>query len=57
MHSAPVFNTTSSEPLSVAIDFNHEGISDLAVADFGSDQISVLPGNGDGTFQSARDPR
>src|SRR5690349_294850 len=52
--SSPVFNATGSEPLSVAIgDFNHDGISDLAVADFGSDQISVLLGNGDGTFQSA----
>jgi hypothetical protein len=34
-------------------DFNHDGIPDLAVANFGSNTVSVLLGNGDGSFQSA----
>jgi hypothetical protein len=34
-------------------DFNHDGKLDLAVANFNSNNISVLLGNGDGTFQTA----
>jgi hypothetical protein len=35
-------------------DFNGDGTLDLAVANFGSNTVSVLLGNGDGTFQAAR---
>jgi hypothetical protein len=31
-------------------DFNRDGRVDLAVADFGSESVSILLGNGDGTF-------
>ena len=35
----------------VAGDFNGDGRTDLAVANSGSNDVSVLLGNGDGTFQ------
>src|SRR5207249_3382514 len=42
-------------PVSVAAgDFNGDGQLDLAVADNGAKAVSVLLGNGDGTFQAAR---
>jgi hypothetical protein len=42
-------------PFSVAVgDFNGDGTLDLAVANFGSNNVSVLLGNGDGTFQAGR---
>ena len=34
-------------------DFNGDGKADLAVANHGSNNVSVLLGNGDGTFQAA----
>ena len=34
----------------VAADFNGDGIIDLAVADFSTDTVYILLGNGDGTF-------
>src|SRR6516162_5878655 len=37
----------------VVADLNHDIIPDLAVADFGSGDVSVLLGNGDGSFQPA----
>jgi len=41
-------------PASVAVgDFNRDGIQDLAVANTDSSNVSVLLGNGDGTFQAA----
>ena len=41
-------------PYSVAAgDFNGDGKPDLAVANYGGQSVSVLPGNGDGTFGSA----
>ena len=43
-----------SGPDSVAVgDFNGDGKLDLAVANSGSNDVSVLLGNGDGTFQTA----
>ena len=36
----------------VAGDFNGDGRPDLAVANFDDDAVSVLLGNGDGTFQA-----
>ena len=42
-------------PQSVAVgDFNGDGVEDLAVANYGSSNLSVLLGNGDGSFQGAR---
>jgi hypothetical protein len=38
----------------VSADFNGDGRLDLATANTGDDTISVLLGNGDGTFQTAR---
>src|SRR5437867_4654829 len=44
-----------SNPASVAAgDFNRDGVLDLATANYGSNNVSVLLGNGDGTFQPAR---
>ena len=43
--------TVGSEPTAVAVgDFNGDGNQDLAVANYGSQSISVLLGNGNGTF-------
>jgi hypothetical protein len=36
-------------------DFDHNGIPDLAVANHGDNTVSVLLGNGDGTFRGATD--
>ncbi len=36
-------------------DFNGDGALDLVVANFGSGNVSVLLGNGDGTFRAAVD--
>src|SRR5207249_11661880 len=50
LHPAlPSFPTRRSSDL-----FNADGILDLAVLDSGSSSMSVLLGNGDGTFQAAR---
>jgi VCBS repeat protein len=37
----------------IAADFNHDGNLDLAVADYLASEVSILLGNGDGTFQKA----
>ena len=37
----------------VAADFNNDGRTDLAVTDSSLDEVSILLGNGDGTFQSS----
>lgn len=45
-----------SEPVAVAAgDFNGDGILDLAVTDLSYNLVSILPGNGDGTFSLAAD--
>jgi hypothetical protein len=54
---APQTVNTGRGPLWVAVgDLNGDGLQDLAVANFNSDaaSVSVLLGNGNGTFQAAR---
>src|SRR5215831_6172251 len=49
----PLNNAAGLNPSSVAVgDFNHDGKPDLVVANRISNNVSVLLGNGDGTFQS-----
>src|SRR6185437_29182 len=44
-----------SSPQSVVVgDFNGDGKVDLAVLNTGSNNVSILLGNGDGTFQAAK---
>jgi len=39
-------------PISIAVgDFNRDGISDLAIANWGANNVTILLGNGDGTFR------
>lgn len=49
---APASNLVAGfNPISVAIgDFNADGRPDLAVANFYSNNVSILLGNGNGTF-------
>src|SRR5262249_48061067 len=50
----PVGSRLYPNPMGLAVgDFNGDGILDLATADYGSGEVSVLLGNGDGTFQHA----
>src|ERR1022692_4213777 len=52
--SAPSAFGAGTNPDSAAVgDFNGDGKLDLAVANYGSDNVSILLGNGDGTFQAA----
>src|SRR4028119_155882 len=55
--TASYFNTYSGTDLStmsVAVgDFNKDGNSDLVTADYGTNDVSFLLGNGDGTFGAA----
>ncbi|HVI08395.1 MAG TPA: FG-GAP-like repeat-containing protein [Candidatus Binatia bacterium] len=45
-------NTTGKAPYGVAVgDFNHDGFDDIAVANDDGLSVSVLIGNGNGTFQ------
>ncbi len=51
---APVDYFTGNVPLSIAAgDFNGDGILDLAAANFADKNVSILLGNGDGTFGNA----
>ncbi len=46
--------TVGTNPASVAVgDFNSDGKNDIAVANSDSNNISILLGNGDGSFQAA----
>jgi hypothetical protein len=50
--AAPV--TVGTNPRSVAVaDFNEDGKADFATANYGSNDVSILLSNGDGTFQTA----
>jgi hypothetical protein len=52
---APVNYSAGSNPAAiVASDFNGDGWLDLATANYLDNTVSVLLGNGDGTFQAAR---
>jgi hypothetical protein len=49
---SPLSSLTLGEPDSVAVgDFNVDGKLDLAVANYATSSVSVLLGNGDGTFR------
>jgi hypothetical protein len=51
---APVSYGVGTNPVAVAVgDFNNDHISDLLVANTGSNSVSVLLGNGVGTFRPA----
>jgi hypothetical protein len=51
----PLTLAAGTEPRSVVVgDFDGDGVLDLVVANELSDDVSVLMGNGDGTFQAAK---
>jgi hypothetical protein len=53
LSAATAFTVGTNPQTDVARDFNGDGKLDLAVADYSSNTVSVLLGNGDGTFQSS----
>ena len=55
MFSAPQDFSVGDSPVSVAAaDFDGDGVSDLVTANLNNSNVSVLLGNGDGTFQPAQ---
>ena len=52
---APQYNVSSFPESGVAGDFNGDGKLDLAVTSADKNSVSVLFGNGDGTFQASVD--
>ena len=56
-HQPSASRNVRTRPFSVAVgDFNGNGfLDDLAVANYGSNNVSILLGNGNGTFQARRD--
>ncbi len=54
MFDSPVVYAVGDSPRSIiSDDFNGDGYNDLATANEGSGNVSVLLGNGDGTILSA----
>lgn len=54
--SGPTDYPVGTTPGNIAVgDFNGDGKQDLAVANQGSANVTILLGNGDGTFQQARE--
>ena len=52
--NAPAYYSVGSAPWNVVVgDINKDGFLDLAVASDGSGSVSILQGNGDGTFKPA----
>jgi len=52
--TSPVSYPVGMSPVGIAIaDFNGDGKPDITVANSGSGNVSILLGNGDGTFQAA----
>ena len=52
---APANIATDLRPGGIVVgDFNNDGKEDIAVTNFGDNNISVLIGNGDGTFAPAK---
>lgn len=53
--SALLLSADGLNPFSVVTgDFNRDGNADIATANFGSDTVSLLLGNGNGSFQTAQ---
>ena len=53
----PLALAAGSNPVSVAVaDFNADGKADLAIANFGTNNLTVLLSNGNGTFTAAASP-
>lgn len=53
--AAPTSYPVGTNPAAIVVgDFNGDGKIDIAVANTGSGDVSILLGNGDGTFQAAR---
>jgi hypothetical protein len=53
--AAPTFSVGTTPVAEAVADFNADGKPDLVVANQGSSTVSVLLGNGDGTFQARTD--
>jgi len=56
---APQYPTgANSDPQALAVgDFNNDGIPDMAVANSGTNNVTIFLGNGDGTFTAQKTSR
>jgi hypothetical protein len=52
-HAAATVNVGASPMQAILYDFNNDDVNDLATANLGSDDVSIVLGNGDGTFTQA----